>query len=95
MAVVLALVPGTGGIMMIDAEQRDERTTTQADGKVTCCAPYQSHGQSVSLDPGHWQLLRTAARQKILVGESKAIGLLTCTLDVLKRETEMVYVTAE
>jgi|SRR6267154_1227448 len=44
MTVAIALVPGTGGIKMIDAEQRDERTTTQTDGKATCCAPYQSHG---------------------------------------------------
>lgn len=32
---------------MIDAEQRDERTTTQTNGKATCCAPYQSHGQKL------------------------------------------------
>jgi hypothetical protein len=55
---LLALVPGTGGTKVIDAEQRDERTTTQTDGKATCCAPYQSHGQRlgrISLGPGHWQ----------------------------------------
>jgi hypothetical protein len=30
-----------------------------------------------------------SARQKTLVGESKAVGLSTCTLDVLKREQNL------
>lgn len=68
------------------------RMTAQTDGKATCCAPYQSHGQSVRTNITRYRSLAVAAdsaRQKILVGESKAVGSLTCTLDMFKREQNL------
>lgn len=79
---LLALVPGTGGIKVIDAEQHDERTTTQTDGKAACCTPYQSHGKSVITRSRPMAVATDSARQKILVGESNG----RLILDVLKRE---------